>query len=69
MSETVDNPNFANPMIFVTPSQLAQIGRKCSMCDEKAQWLDKFDENSFAYCDRHFPGRVCECEICQTDEK
>jgi hypothetical protein len=28
------------------------------MCDKKAVWLDKFDENGPAYCDRHYPGRL-----------
>lgn len=52
-------------MIFITTAQFLQLGKKCSMCDENAKWLDKFDENAPAYCDRHFPGRTCECEICQ----
>ncbi len=58
-------------MIELTLAQLSQLGRKCSMCNEKAVWLDKLDENGFAYCDKHFPGRVCECEICssQHDEE
>ena len=52
-------------MIFLTDAQLFQLGRKCSFCDTRAVWLDKFDENAPAYCDHHFPGRVCECEICK----
>lgn len=54
-------------MTFLTTAQVFQLGRKCSMCQETAKWLDKFDKNAPAYCDRHFPGRICECEICKQD--
>ncbi len=49
-------------MIELTVAQLMQLGRKCSMCDENAVWLDKLDENAPAYCDRHFPFKYWECE-------
>ena len=51
-------------MTILTITQVLQLGRKCSFCDKPAEWLDKFDENASAYCDHHFPGRTCECEIC-----
>jgi len=54
-------------MTFITPSQLVKLGSKCCMCNETAKWLDRFKENSPAYCDKHFPGRVCECEICKKE--
>lgn len=56
-------------MTFLTTAQICQLGKKCSMCEEKATWLDKFDENAPAYCDNHFPGRICKCDICQVDKK
>lgn len=52
-------------MTFLTPSQLSQLGRSCSLCDARAKWLDKLDENSPAYCDKHFPGKICQCEYCK----
>lgn len=52
-------------MIFMTTAQIMQLGKKCSMCEEKAKWFDSSNENAHAYCDKHFPGRVCECEICK----
>lgn len=45
-----------------------KLGKKCSLCDMKATWLDRFDENAYAYCDHHFPGRICECEICKNNQ-
>jgi hypothetical protein len=54
-------------MTFITIAQFLQLGRKCILCNANAQWLDKFDENAPAYCDHHFPGRVCECEICKEE--
>lgn len=56
-------------MTFITPAQLFQLGRKCSLCKNQAKWFDKYDENSPAYCDRHYPGRICECEICKPCSK
>lgn len=53
-------------MTFLTPSQFFQLGRKCSMCEEKAKFIDKCDEKMPAYCDKHFPGHICECEVCNT---
>ncbi len=50
-------------MTFLTIPQFFQLGKKCSMCQEKAKWLDKFDESRPAYCDKHFPGRIYEYEI------
>ena len=55
-------------MTFLTPAQFFQLGRKCSLCEDKAKWfkwVDKFDENAPAYCDKHYPGRSCDCEICK----
>lgn len=60
--------DYLKEMTLITIAELIQIGRKCSMCEEKATWLDKFDEKMPAYCDRHFPGRVCDCEICNPKE-
>lgn len=56
-------------MMQVTLAQLIQLGKKCSLCEEKAKWLDKYDENAPAYCDKHFPGRICECEICKKEDE
>lgn len=56
-------------MTFLIYTQFYQLGRKCSMCDDTAKWLDKFDEKEHAYCDRHYIGRVCECEICKEQGK
>lgn len=42
-------------MMFLTPAQFFQLGRKCSHCDKTAKWLDKYEENRPAYCDEHFP--------------
>ncbi len=50
-------------MTFLTQAQLSQLGRKCSLCNDKSKWLDKFDEHAPSYCDRHFPGKSCECEV------
>ncbi len=57
-------------MTFLTPSQFFQLcsKKKCAMCKENAIWIDKLDENMPAYCDEHFPGRTCECEICKKYE-
>jgi hypothetical protein len=41
--------------MLVTIPQLKQLGKNCTKCAKKAQWLDKFDENAPAYCDDHFP--------------
>lgn len=37
----------------MTIDQFLSIGKKCSMCDQKATWLASMDAP--AYCDRHFP--------------
>jgi len=42
---------------MITFSQLQQFGKKCHCCEKKATWLDKFNEDAFAYCDEHFPYR------------
>jgi len=42
-------------MTFLTYAQLIQLGRKCSHCDKKAKWLDKYNEKNPAYCDEHYP--------------
>jgi hypothetical protein len=49
-------------MTLMTIQQVIQLGHKCSMCDQTAKWLHRFDENAPAYCDGHFPGGMCEKE-------
>ena len=40
--------------------------KKCYMCDKYATWVN--DEEEKGYCERHFPGRICECDICKSYE-
>ena len=56
-------------MTFITPSQLFQLDRTCSLCENQAKWFDKYDENSPAYCDKHHPGRAFVREILEMNEK
>lgn len=39
--------------------------KKCYLCNELSVWVNP--EEEFGYCDRHFPGRVCECEVCKNE--
>lgn len=38
---------------FLTVEQFGAIGKKCSHCDKKADWVASKDSPS--YCDEHFP--------------
>ncbi len=51
-------------MTDIIHKELIQLGKRCSMCAEVAIYFDKYDENMPVYCHRHFPGRICSCEIC-----
>lgn len=53
-----------NGYILISKVQLAQLGKKCSMCEEKAKFFDTVNEEMPSYCDRHFPGNICQCEVC-----
>jgi hypothetical protein len=67
MTPTEENNDWIECKDYFLNGSALRSSRKCSMCNEFATWIpnDKEDKDCPVYCDRHFPCRICDCEICK----